>query len=83
MLEAYRQVWNNRKLPATESLDEDVLRMAIERELLDENSHPRVRRTKEEKFFFAIQRLCQSDLSEHEKISLIELHVQIMEKLKG
>lgn len=82
LLSQYRLIWKNRKLDAIESNSKDVLREAISRELLDENSHPRIRRSMLEKFYLAIKRITDSALSAEVKVELISLHIQIAEEIK-
>ncbi|WP_077213650.1 hypothetical protein [Bacillus dakarensis] len=81
LLNQYRQLWNNRVL-AVEDNSEQTLIDAIKRELLDENSHPRIRKNKHEKFFFAVKRITQSELIEEDKVNLINLHIELLEQLK-
>jgi hypothetical protein len=82
LLEAYISMWNNRKIlkggnPA------DVLEELIRRELLDENSHPRARKSISEKFYLCIKRVSESLLSDREKIAIISVYVVEMEKLSA
>jgi hypothetical protein len=81
LLEAYRTIWNNRLLTNKEQESEAVLVEAIRRELLDENSHPRVRKNKFEKYFSAVNRVIISSVTNETKLQLIELHNQIIEEL--
>ncbi|MCQ6276610.1 hypothetical protein JMM81_16985 [Bacillus sp. V3B] len=81
LLNAYRSIWNNRSLVAEAGYEEDVLKEAILRELKDENSHPRVRRSHVEKYIFATKRIIESSITNEEKVSLIKLHLEIMEHL--
>ncbi|HZG74055.1 MAG TPA: hypothetical protein VEY51_21180 [Chondromyces sp.] len=83
LLEAYRSIWNNRLLRKEGYSAEEILAEAITRELLDENSHPRIRKPKEEKFYYAIKRLMESDLPDSDKVQLINLHIHQMEKLRS
>jgi DNA polymerase I-like protein with 3'-5' exonuclease and polymerase domains len=53
----------------------------MKRELLDENSHPRVRKNKFVKYYSAINRITQSTVSNEAKVALIHLHNDIMEIL--
>jgi hypothetical protein len=61
---------------------EEILKDAIKRELLDENSHPRVRKNRYEKYYSAIKRLVDSNISPETKVHLIEVHNQMMDELK-
>lgn len=81
LLAAYRSIWNNRLLETGENGCEEILTNAIKRELLDENSHPRVRKTCYEKFYSAIKRVTESPLKPEMKSALITLHVEIMGKI--
>lgn len=78
LLEEYRSIWNNRLLVPAEKSNEQILIEAIKRELLDENSHPRIRKNHFEKYFSAIKRVVDSKVSAETKLMLIELHNQIM-----
>jgi hypothetical protein len=80
LLSEYRRIWNNRLLTASRS-SEETLTEAVKRELLDENSHPRIRKNKFEKYFSAINRITQSTISNDAKVSLIHIHNRVMEDL--
>ncbi|MCM3692680.1 hypothetical protein [Neobacillus niacini] len=81
LLAEYRMVWNNRMLATSDRSSEETLKEAIKRELLDENSHPRIRKSKFEKYYSAISRITQSTISNETKVSLIHVHNGIMENL--
>ncbi len=81
LLNEYRKLWNNRKLAGDEDA-EAVLKEAIERELKDENSHPRVRKPLYEKFFLAVKRVTGSNLDAADKNALIKLHIEKLESMK-
>lgn len=81
LLAEYRMIWNNRMLAASDRSSEETLIEAVKRELLDENSHPRIRKNKFEKYHSAISRITQSTISNEAKVSLIHVHNGIMEKL--
>lgn len=81
LLEQYRSLWNNRTLSLEES-SENTLIEAIKRELLDEKTHPRIRRGIHEKFYFAVKRINESSLSDTDKENLITLYVKVVEQLK-
>jgi len=81
LLEEYRSIWNNRLLHKGECSSEELLTEAIKRELLDENSHPRIRKNKYEKYFFAIKRIINSSVSDSTKVTLIKIHMEIMETI--
>ncbi|MEH7014369.1 hypothetical protein V7087_26770 [Neobacillus niacini] len=81
LLAEYRMIWNNRLLAASDSSSEETIKEAVKRELLDENSHPRIRKNKFEKYYSAINRITQSTISNEAKVSLINLHNGVMEQL--
>ncbi|MFU1718580.1 hypothetical protein [Bacillus velezensis] len=76
---AYQALWNNRTLPAS-TLEE--AEKAIDLELLDQRTHPRLRKTPEEKFALAVQRIVDSQLQPIEKYELVELHTKRLQFLK-
>ncbi len=53
---AYQALWNNRTLPAS-TLEE--AEKAIDLELLDQRTHPRLRKSPEEKFALAVRLNCR------------------------
>ncbi len=85
LFEAYRTLWSNRSLTKEEELTEEsckaLLYEAIEKELRDEMTHPRVRQSPEVKFHYAVKRVMASSLTETEKLALIELHLDVMERI--
>jgi len=85
LLNAYRQLWSNRSLGNDQNLDEEsshqLLLETIEKELRDEMTHPRVRQSPEVKFYIALQRIMLSSLNDHEKLGLIKLHLEVMNKI--
>lgn len=81
LLEKYRGIWNNRKLDSDLN-PKDVLEEAIDRDLKDENSHPRARRDLMEKYYLSTKRIIESDLSAENKIFLIQLHIERTEEIK-
>ncbi|MGF3103310.1 hypothetical protein [Rossellomorea sp. DUT-2] len=83
LLEAYRQIWKNRLLISEDTSSEKILKETIKRELLDGNSHPRVRKSKEEKYLSATKRIIESDLTSEEKVSLIKVHLEMVSQLNG
>ena len=82
LLKEYRELWNNRRLEAEES-PEIILKEAIVRDLKDENSHPRARRSLMEKYFLATKRILESALSNESKILLMQMHLQQAEEFKN
>jgi hypothetical protein len=79
LLAEYRLIWNNRLLESEGELSKNILIEAIERELNDENSHPRIRRSRYEKYFLATKRILESTISNEAKLELIHLHKYLME----
>lgn len=77
LLSDYRSIWNNRLLQGENS--EQILLEAIKRDIYDENSHPRIRRSKYEKFFMATKRIIESQISNESKVVLIEIHKNFMD----
>jgi hypothetical protein len=81
LLEAYRSLWSNRSLHATEEQAREVLIEAIQRDLKDEMTHPRLRKSPYEKFALALKRISDSALSAEAKFLLIRTYVAEAEKL--
>ena len=81
LLVEYRSLWKNRQLSG-ENDAEIILKEAIVRELKDENAHPRVRKSRYEKYYLATKRIMESKLSERNKQSLLQLHIEQMEQMK-
>ncbi|WP_235846834.1 hypothetical protein [Neobacillus soli] len=81
LLNEYRTIWNNRLLRTEKIGSKATLLEVIKRELLDENSHPRIRKNKYEKYFSAIKRVTDSTISSDAKLKLIKIHNEIMEEL--
>ena len=83
LLEEYRKIWNNRLLALSdEKTCEQVLKDAVRRELLDENSHPRIRKDSYTKFYMAVKRIMESSLDNGMKVELILLHTDMMDVIK-
>ncbi|WP_077618087.1 hypothetical protein [Bacillus sinesaloumensis] len=83
LLKAYQSLWNNRRLWQKDLSSEDILRFTIRRDLLDELTHPRLRKTPYEKFFLACKRIFDSSLPIEEKLSLQHIYLEEMEKVKN
>ncbi|WGG43858.1 hypothetical protein [Rossellomorea sp. DA94] len=81
LLISYRQIWKNRMLANNDVSPEQVLKEAIKRELQDANSHPRVRKSIEVKYYLATKRITESDLSNDDKVRLIHLHIEMAAQL--
>lgn len=80
LLLLYLKIWNNRQLDYAS--EDKLIFELIRRELLDENTHPRVRKNKFEKFYTSIERLSASELKDDEKVLLLDVYVQMMKQLK-
>ncbi|CEG27522.1 hypothetical protein [Bacillus sp. B-jedd] len=83
LLGEYRKIWNNRLLAISdERTSEDVLKEAVRRELLDENSHPRIRKDSYKKFNISVKRILEAGLDVRTKLALLVLHTNIMDEIK-
>ncbi|CAM3743213.1 hypothetical protein [Mesobacillus zeae] len=80
LLTEYRKVWSNRAL-LTNDNEEETLKEAILRELRDENTHPRLRKSCYEKYYLATKRIARSAIDNHDKVSLIQLHTELAEEI--
>ncbi|MBT2677864.1 hypothetical protein J7E38_02565 [Bacillus sp. ISL-35] len=74
-------IWNNRRLESAQE-PEEILRDAILRDLRDENSHPRARKSLKDKFFLATKRIMESSLSTESKVILIQLHLELADAIQ-
>ncbi|RNF40433.1 hypothetical protein [Planococcus salinus] len=76
MIEAYQKLWPNRasvkNIRTQQELEQQILI-----ELNDELTHPRVRKSKEEKLALAFSRIEQSDLTKQQKKDLVSLYKKI------
>lgn len=81
LLDEYRQIWQNRKLQSDQG-PEEVLKEAINRDLKDENAHPRARRTLMEKYYLATKRILEASLASESKIMLIQLHMELADAIQ-
>ncbi|WP_449536576.1 hypothetical protein [Ferdinandcohnia sp. Marseille-Q9671] len=82
LLKAYQSLWMNRQLWRKDENSEDILRATIKRDLKDELTHPRLRKTPYEKFFMASRRIFDSSLTMEEKLSLQHIYLDEMENVK-
>lgn len=82
LLKQYREIWNNRRLES-DSNPEYTLKDAISRDLKDENSHPRARRTLLEKYYLSTKRIVESSLSPGDKMKLIQIHIEQVETIEN
>jgi CRISPR/Cas system CMR-associated protein Cmr3 (group 5 of RAMP superfamily) len=80
LLQDYRLIWNNRLLQIEGQKSDQILLEAIKREINDENSHPRIRRNKYEKFYLATKRIIEAPIPSQSKLDLIYLHKNMMEE---
>ena len=73
MIGSYRKLWPQRASAENINTQEELEKyMMIE--LNDELTHPRVRKSKQQKLELALERIEQSDLSESEKTGLAALY---------
>jgi hypothetical protein len=77
LLNHYRTIWNHRLLQG-EGISEEILKDAIERDLMDENTHPRVRKTIYEKYYLSTKRIVESTIPPSAKCELLALHIEIL-----
>lgn len=80
LLEAYKSLWTNRELPIDQN-PTHTLRTAIEKDLRDEMTHPRLRKTPYQKFYLSVKRIVASSMNENQKVKLIDFHLNILEEL--
>lgn len=76
MIEAYKSLWPDRQ-GVQRITTQDELETNIRVELNDELTHPRVRKSVEEKLQLAIVRIHESALAEEEKTQLIQLYKKL------
>lgn len=79
-LEAYRKIWPQRMSAASVESFEEMKRMIII-ELRDELTHPRVRKSKEQKLALAVERIRNAPLNTEEQDELIETYKKIAARL--
>ncbi|MDN5707845.1 MAG: hypothetical protein L0G95_00300 [Planococcus sp. (in: firmicutes)] len=76
MIEAYKRLWPDRQ--GVQRINtQDELETSIRIELNDELTHPRVRKSVEEKLELAVERIGESALTEEEKTQLIQLYKKL------
>ncbi|MEI5907346.1 hypothetical protein WAK64_09780 [Bacillus spongiae] len=83
LLEEYKKLWNNRSFTVDKGNEIDVLVSSIKSELLDEATHPRLRRAKEDKLLLAINRIMGSDMTDIAKVKIIQYYVQQFQQLEN
>ncbi|MBT2582121.1 hypothetical protein [Planococcus sp. ISL-109] len=76
MIDAYKRLWPDRQAVQQITTDEE-LETSMRIELNDELTHPRVRKSVDEKLQLAYQRIEESDLSEDEKTLLVQLYKKL------
>lgn len=79
-IEAYRKIWPQR-LSAASIESEEEMERSIAIELRDELTHPRVRKSKEQKLALAVERIHAAPLEQEEKQELIEVYKKIAAQL--
>ncbi len=83
LLMDYQSLWNNRNPGKLKENSEEILYELIRRDIKDENTHPRVRRTPFQKFYWAVKRIQTSNFPSDRKMELINLHLELMEEIKS
>ncbi|ANU23161.1 hypothetical protein [Planococcus donghaensis] len=76
MIELYQKLWPQRAATAQIRTQEELEKYMLI-ELNDELTHPRVRKSKQQKLDLALLRISESDLSESEKTSLAALYKKL------
>jgi len=76
MIEAYKRLWPDRQ-GVQRITTQDELETSIRVELNDELTHPRVRKSVEEKLELAVERIGESALTKEEKTQLIQLYKKL------
>ncbi|MGD6815916.1 hypothetical protein ACQCVE_02430 [Metabacillus sp. 113a] len=80
LLECYRRIWHNRRLDSRLP-PEEALEDALMRDLLDEGTHPRVRKSITDKYALSVSRVQDSLLQKEEKNELIIRYNTVMNRL--
>ncbi|HWO95619.1 MAG TPA: hypothetical protein VNM45_04655 [Bacillus sp. (in: firmicutes)] len=86
LLDSYRKLWVNRSLQLKNDEGEnkserDILYEAIKKDLLDEMTHPRVRKPADVKLQWAVKRIEEADLEQASKDGLLSLYHSIYNNL--
>lgn len=76
MIELYQKLWPQRAATAQIRTQEELEKYMLI-ELNDELTHPRVRKSKQQKLELALLRISESDLSDSEKTSLAALYKKL------
>ncbi|WP_307891758.1 hypothetical protein [Bacillus swezeyi] len=80
LFKAYLTLWKNRTMNGEGKL---TLYQAIDDELNDLRTHPRLRKTRYEKYVQSVQRILNSALETDIKLNLIELHTERLQLLSN
>ncbi|MED4017562.1 MULTISPECIES: hypothetical protein [Sutcliffiella] len=83
LLQNYLNLWNNRKVELDNVAEQEHFQLLLERELNDELTHPRLRKTIHEKFSLAVARIIDSNLPNDDKIELIEAFRDVLAKIEN
>lgn len=83
LLQNYLNLWNNRKGQIENQTEQEHFQLLLERELNDELTHPRLRKTIHEKFSLAVARIIESNLPNDDKIELIEAFRDVLAKIEN
>ncbi|KSU87864.1 hypothetical protein AS180_11130 [Priestia veravalensis] len=79
MFSAYQKLWVNRSFSNQDNLSvKEKLSYAIQKDLRDEMTHPRVRKSPEVKYELAVQRINNSSLAHSEQLALIDLYTKLL-----
>lgn len=79
-IEAFRKIWPHREATVAVETEEEMVRF-IAIELKDELTHPRVRKTIQQKLDLAVQRINNSELEENDKEELRDIYKKIAAQL--
>ncbi|MCP1188833.1 hypothetical protein NKR17_07015 [Priestia flexa] len=79
LFSAYQKLWVNRSFSNQDNLSvKEKLSYAIQKDLRDEMTHPRVRKSPEVKYELAVQRINNSNLAHSEQLALIDLYTKLL-----
>jgi len=82
LLPAYLSLWQNRRIEQKDFTPRQILQELVRRELLDENAHPRARKSLYEKFYLSVKRVIDSNLSAREQTAIIAIYVMEFERIQ-
>ncbi|TDL34814.1 hypothetical protein E2R51_03580 [Jeotgalibacillus sp. S-D1] len=80
LLHAYKSLWKERSIPSEQSPAE-TLSAAVKKELKDELTHPRLRKSPSEKLYLAFDRIVHSSLTEKEKANLLHFYALLYKNI--